>query len=868
MNAFAKKMKKTAFKKAKKVLPQETVLRIQKQRLEGGFGVSYKPNSYEGRYTYSVVSAVYNAEKYLDDFFESLTTQTINGKRLKLVMVDDGSTDGSAKVIANWKQRFPELIDYYYKENGGQASARNLGLDHVTSDWVTFIDPDDFVSNSYFEEVDKSISAYPDLCFITCRMVFFNETKLEYFDNHPLRSEFAENIALFNVNDDYMPISLSASKSFFKASEIEEQGIRFDNRIKPDFEDAHFLNIYLLSQNTGRVAYMRKPIYYYRKRENGSSTLDSAWQLPEKFSTVFEKGKINLLVVAKQRLGKVPFYIQKTVLYDLQWYFKHCIGHEERTQRFEDAGLKDRFWDNLREVFEYIDADVIEDMPGEWINFETKYACMSTFKGVQPKNQIIYVERIDYKANLMLIRSLDMNYELFSNGIKLKPIETKRVGRTFFGREFYSLYLSWFPLPAINDTLSYRVKDNTENLKLSIRGRQPVHHAQMKMVSTIYKAGWDKYKQDGDSIWLFMDRDTQADDNAEHLYRWIKKNHPEQRSYFALRKEAKDWQRLSDEGFDLLAFGSKEHEDILKKCSTIVSSHADGFVHSYFGDNYYKSKRFVFLQHGVTKDNISGWINGKPIDLIITAANEETYSIQENGSPYLLTSRQVYLGGFPRHDALLRKEPLRKCILVMPTWRSVLSGKKIGKGNIRALNDNFQTSVYKQKWEAFLNNPDLRSIASKMGVDIVFYPHTNTFPYIEAGMFNIPDYVKVEGNQRGVSIQQEFANAVVMITDYSSTAFETAYLNKECLYYQFDSEDFFSGMQSYSKGYFDYEKDGFGPVVKTEEALVEELKACAERGFAPEEKYAKRMSEFFAFRDGKCCERVYKRIKELDEGRY
>ena len=66
--------------------------------------------------------------------------------------------------------------------------------------------------------------------------------------------------ALFNVNDDYMPVSLSASKSFFKTSGIDEHGIRFDTRIKPNFEDAHFLNVFLLSQEVGRVAYMRKPI--------------------------------------------------------------------------------------------------------------------------------------------------------------------------------------------------------------------------------------------------------------------------------------------------------------------------------------------------------------------------------------------------------------------------------------------------------------------------------------------------------------------------------------------------------------------------------------------------------------------------------
>lgn len=868
MNALAKKAKKAAFKKAKEILPEKAVLDIQKKRLEGGIASSHKPNSYKGKHTYSVISAVYNVEKYLDDYFQSLTSQTMSSKKLKLIMVDDGSTDNSAEIIQKWQQRFPGLIEYIRKENGGQASARNVGLEHATSDWVTFIDPDDFVSASYFEEVDRTISEYPDIRFATCRIIFYNETKGEYFDKHPLRGEFKNDISLFNANDDFMPITLSASKSFFTTKAIKKERLQFRNDIKPNFEDAHFLNVYLTSLDKGRAAYLRKPIYYYRKRDDGGSTLDSSWRTPDKFSTVLEKGYIDLLKAAKLKFGYVPFFIQETILYDLQWYFKHLIGHEERTQHFQSLNLGDTFWSDLGKIFQYIDAEVIEQMPGGWLDFEKKYACISTFKNSQPNTQIMYIERIDYKAKLMQIRSLNMEYELACNGYKLEPIQTKRVSRTLFGNELYSLYMSWFPLPSENDTLSYKTNGTGQNLKLSIRGKQFSHHIQMKQVNSIYKTGWDKYGKSSDNIWVFMDRDTQADDNAEHLYRWVKKSHPEQQAFFVLRRESKDYQRLSDEGFALVAFGTKEHEELLRKCSTIVSSHADGFVHSYFGDNFYKSKRFIFLQHGVTKDDISGWINGKPIDLMITAADREMSSINNDGSPYYLTPRQTALTGFPRHDSLLKKKPAKRSILVMPTWRNKLSGEKIGKGNIRTLNKDFGKSEYKKKWEAFLNSPDLQTVASNAGLNIVFYPHANTFSYIENGVFNIPEYIEIAGNQTGASIQQAFADAEIMITDYSSTAFETAYLGKECLYYQFDSEEFFSGMQAYSKGYFDYEKDGFGPVVQTQEALTEELKACAARDFAPEEKYKKRMDEFFAFRDGKCCERVYSRIKELDEGKF
>lgn len=104
-----------------------------------------------------------------------------------------------------------------------------------------------------------------------------------------------------------------------------------------------------------------------------------------------------------------------------------------------------------------------------------------------------------------------------------------------------------------------------------------------------------------------------------------------------------------------------------------------------------------------------------------------------------------------------------------------------------------------------------------------------------------------------------------MITDYSSTAFEVAYLKKPCLYYQFDKEEFFSGTQIYAKGYFDYERDGFGPVAYTEDELLDALEGLAACGFEPQEPYRSRMEETFPFRDGKCCERVYEAIKSLDE---
>jgi len=114
-----------------------------------------------GNFCYVVVSAVYNVEEYLDDYFRSLVRQSLDFREnITLILVDDGSTDTSAQLIKRWQVRYPENIIYLRKKNGGQGSARNYGLDYIEKetdgfDYVTFIDPDDFVDVNYCQSQSK-----------------------------------------------------------------------------------------------------------------------------------------------------------------------------------------------------------------------------------------------------------------------------------------------------------------------------------------------------------------------------------------------------------------------------------------------------------------------------------------------------------------------------------------------------------------------------------------------------------------------------------------------------------------------------------------------------------------------------------------
>ncbi|PXX48929.1 glycosyltransferase involved in cell wall biosynthesis [Hungatella effluvii] len=91
----------------------------------------------------SIIVPVYNVEKYIAVCLSSLIVQTIDS--YEVIIVDDGSTDGSASIIKKYVDEYPQLIKFYEKENGGLGSARNLGLQYASGEYIGFVDSDDWI---------------------------------------------------------------------------------------------------------------------------------------------------------------------------------------------------------------------------------------------------------------------------------------------------------------------------------------------------------------------------------------------------------------------------------------------------------------------------------------------------------------------------------------------------------------------------------------------------------------------------------------------------------------------------------------------------------------------------------------------------
>ncbi|MGS3153308.1 CDP-glycerol glycerophosphotransferase family protein [Aeromonas sanarellii] len=783
------------------------------------------------------------------------------------------STDDSATIIKKWQKKYPNNIHYVYKENGGQASARNLGMQHVNTEWVTFTDPDDILDQDYFYQID--VFAYKqknnNIVMLCNNFILYFENEGIYKDSHPLKYRFSKGDMITPVNNLGKNMQLSASTAVFKHDFIIKNGIEFSGKIKPSFEDAHFVGCYLSGFNCGNIGFVSKAKYYYRKRSDGTSTLDTAWEKKELFHDVLVHGCIDMFNQYINTQGHIPKHIQRTVLYHLIWYFKRLVNNKQLVSFLSDDELNN-FKSLLTELFNHIDTETIMEfeLAGCW--FYHKVALLGLFKKIDPALQIIYVEAFDPIKCMVEFRYFVRNIglEAFNiDGIDVIPSFTKSMGHEFLGDSFVIERRIWVPISpeqqASNATL--RVSIGNTVTRISLAGKQHNNGVSYNQIASHFESQKPKYKIDikYQHAWLLMDRNTQADDNAEHLYRHIKNNHPEQDIYFVLDHSSNDWSRLSAEGFNMLAFGSDEHEAALRSCQKVISSHIDKYVSNYLGPKMLANRHLVFLQHGVTKDNISEWLNSKEaINCLITATPDEYNSIVNDCSPYKFTKKDVVLTGFPRHDALLlSKHRSERLIVIMPTWRKTLVGDVIN-GNERLLNPNFMQSDFAQHWFDVLHSPSLKHLAEQTGFKVAFYPHANITPYLT--LFNVPDYIEVMSNS-SVPIQEVFARAAMMITDYSSVAFDMAILDKPSIYYQFDEDQIFSGGHAYTKGYFDYRKHGFGPVVTNQQELFVELEKMLFNNGKPSEELLARISLTFPYRDGNNCERVYQAVVALDAPR-
>lgn len=776
----------------------------------------FKIKKYKTSNKYAIVSAVYNVEKYLDDFLKSVIKQRLDFKNnILIILVDDGSTDNSSKIIKKYQDKYPKNIIYVYKENGGQASARNLGLRYIEENnlqvsWVSFSDPDDFLDKDYFYEVDSFLKKQNNIAMVATNIIFYREQKkILYKDTHALNFKFKTQKSVYDNIKLNENIQLSAASCFLKYNYLKD--IFFDENLILNFEDGKFINIYLFNNLNLKSAFLKNARYFYRKRFDKSSTLDKRNENKIYYLEVLEKGYLELLnLIVKQ--NKIPIFIQNVILYELFWQVQEVVNYPEKLSFMKQVEIQ-KYLNLLDQIFHFIDSESIIQFNFNPFLFLYKMGFLHCFKKEKVPINKIFIEQMDDKNDEILIKfyTADINddVKILFDDKSAKIICSKIRQYDFLNRVFIYEKRIWF-----------KFFINAKNMICFVNDKE-VDIIYQEKKCTFYDIFYEikklkKRRAKNKSLWLFADMPFRADDNAEHLYRYVMKNHPEQNIAFILRKNSHDYKRLKQEGFKLVDPKSFKFKYLVFKADKLISSHIDRYFFEALGENTLKTKDFVFLQHGITQNDLSSWLNQRKIDLFITGMQAEYDSIAGDFNRYKFTPKEVKLTGFPRWDALLRNNKINtKQILIMPTWREYIVGSYSKKLMKRRFNPKFYESEYFYRWGSFLHSKKLQELHEKCNYKIVFNPHPQIRPYLKG--FNLPNFIIIPSIE--MSLQKLFCESSLMITDYSSVAFEMAILNKPVICYQFDKDEFFA-KHTMQKGHFDYKRDGFGEVFINQNELL------------------------------------------------
>ena len=195
-----------------------------------------------------MIVPVYNVEKYLPQCLESLVSQTLQD--IEILVVNDGSPDNSQAIIDTYREKYPELIRSYMKENGGQGSARNLGLSQADGKYISFIDSDDWIDRdalkTMYELAEKEGSD-----MVICDMA-------DHFENGSARN--------YNCTkyDSVYAVTPSASNKIFRRTAIGE--LRFLEDIW--YEDFNFTTKLLLKNP--KISVVSRTFYHCHCREDST----------------------------------------------------------------------------------------------------------------------------------------------------------------------------------------------------------------------------------------------------------------------------------------------------------------------------------------------------------------------------------------------------------------------------------------------------------------------------------------------------------------------------------------------------------------------------------------------------------------------
>ena len=240
----------------------------------------------------SVIVPIYNAEKYLKQCLDSIQNQTLTD--IEVIMIDDGSTDGSSKIAKQYLA--DKRFTYYHKENEGLAAARADGIARANGEYLGFIDSDDWIEPDMYEKMYTAAKSNDsDIVFCNCIQnadghKFTPEIRSGAFNREQIKADILpRTLAYISKDGGKRSIRWSNCLRIYRKQTIEKNGIKFDRRFRRSQDLPFTYEMTLVAKNY----YYLGDEYLYHNRVVGDS-----------LSRGYTKNMWNLYVPLIERLYK------------------------------------------------------------------------------------------------------------------------------------------------------------------------------------------------------------------------------------------------------------------------------------------------------------------------------------------------------------------------------------------------------------------------------------------------------------------------------------------------------------------------------------------------------------------------------------
>lgn len=871
------------------------------------------------KYKISVVIPIYNMEKYIEETVYSVLNQTLGRDNIQIILVNDGSTDNSDLICKKMQEEYENIL-YLSKKNSGVSNTRNYAIKYIEGKYVNFLDADDKWDYDALEKGYNMLEENQDIDFVSFRIKFFEGKTgfhhLDYkFDGDYIvdLNESIDKIQLSSASilfraDLFKKYNYDSSLRIAEDYKLVSQIVL--NKLKYGMISSSCYNYRIRGNNSSAMQSLgnKKEDYIINVKNCHLSIIDECIKkygfVPKyiQYTLIYEiqwrlSGDNSLLATKNEKdeyiklLRKIIEYCDddvialqqkeyiESMLYNLNFKYKKDIITDiaikdnyisyNQTKLFNINNLKLNIYNlelkNHKLIIDCIFSDYKNNCFDIYIDIDGKKYKMNN-SNINIKSNSIFGECNNYYDTfysyeikdisiisniLFFININDIFYPLKLNFIRYSKLN--RLKNSYYKKDGYILTHK-------DNKILINRKSNFNCFKYLLEVLLKKKDIMLFGMLCLYYITYPFVRHDN---WIISDRFDVGGDNGEHLFRYIRKNSKKKNVFFALSKDSKDLERMKKYG-KVIKFNSFGFYLKYLNSEVVISSHMDDFINRPFRGrqlylNHLLKRKYVFLQHGVTKDNISGWLSkyNNKIDLFICSAIKEYNSILL--PDYMYDKNIVKLTGLPRFDNLLNAdENLENVIALMPTWRTNLVGEVITGSQDRGYNSKFKESEYFKFYNGIISNKKIQSLLKKHDFKILFCLH----PAMKG------QYKDFEKNEYTDIIfypnyQEVFKKSKFMITDYSSVFFDFSYLKKPILYTHFDVASLTKNHGIYKERIFDYEKDGFGDVVYNLDDAVDKIIFIIENGCKMEDKYKKRVDKFFKYKDDKNCERVYNCIVDM-----